>query len=85
MAAAAAAFLLLAYRFFRDRHSAKELVTHWPLLLLASLPVIWFMVAAQPTANHHWFQYRSIAATFWAGFLYLQLLLQPGPDPLCNK
>ena len=47
------------------------------LLMIAALPIIWFMVAAQPTGNHHWFQYRGIAVTFWAGFLYLQYLLTP--------
>ena len=67
---------VMLYRFFRDRHCLRELVPHWLLLLIAALPVIWFIVAAQPTANHHWFQYRGIAASFWALFLYLNLLLQ---------
>lgn len=83
-AAVAILVLLLLYRFLRDKHSLQDLLPHWQLLLIAALPVIWFMVAAQPTANHHWFQYRGIAATFWAGFVYLQFLLQRNPDKLSS-
>lgn len=36
------------------------------LPVLGLLPIVWFIAAAQPTANHYWFQYRSIAATVWA-------------------
>lgn len=79
-AAAAVTFLVLLVRFLRDKHQPKELLNHWQLLIIAALPVIWFIAAAQPTANHHWFQYRSIAASFWAGFQYLQYLLQRKPD-----
>lgn len=82
LAACAAAFVLLVYRFLREKHRIRELGQHWQLLLLAALPVVWFIAAAQPTANHHWFQYRGIAGSFWAGFLYLQLLLQRHPDSL---
>ena len=59
----------------RQKPSVRKLGTHWLLLLLAFLPILWFMAAAQPTANHHWFQYRGIAATFWAGLVYLQYTL----------
>lgn len=79
-AAAAITFALLLVRFLRDKHQPRELLNHWPLLLIAALPVVWFIVAAQPTANHHWFQYRGIAASFWAGFVYLQYLLQRKAD-----
>ena len=79
-AAAAITFALLLVRFLRDKHQMIELLNHWQLLLIAALPVVWFIVAAQPTANHHWFQYRSIAASFWAGFVYLQYLLQRKAD-----
>lgn len=80
--AVAAVFLLLGIRFCRQKHSLRELGKHWGLLVLAALPILWFMIAAQPTANHHWFQYRGIAATFWAGFVYLQLVFQKNADYL---
>lgn len=79
-AAMAVTFILLLVRFLRDKHQMIELLNHWQLLLIAALPVVWFIVAAQPTANHHWFQYRGIAASFWAGFVYLQYLLQRKAD-----
>lgn len=79
---AAAVFLLfLLARFSREKHSSKDLFSHRNLLILAALPIVWFVAAAQPTANHHWFQYRSIAATFWAGFAYLQFLFAPKRNP----
>lgn len=73
---AAVVCLWLLVKFLRDKHQPKELVHHRNLLVLAFLPVLWFIAAAQPTANHHWFQYRGIAATFWAGFVYLQYLFE---------
>lgn len=76
LGAVALVCVILLYRFLKGRHSPRVLFSHWPLLMIAALPVIWFMVAAQPTANHHWFQYRGICASFWAGFVYLQLLFQ---------
>ncbi len=75
-AVAAACFVSLAVLFFRGKHGLRELGKYPQLLLLAALPVMWFMAAAQPTTNHHWFQYRSIAASFFAGFVWLQLLLE---------
>lgn len=83
-AAVAVTFSVLLIRFLRDKHRPRDLLTNWQLLIIAALPVIWFMAAAQPTANHHWFQYRGIAASFWAGFMYLQLLLEKRPDQLAN-
>lgn len=64
-------------QFLRCKRGFWDLFSHKELLVIALLPILWFMVAAQPTGNHHWFQYRGIAVTFWAGFLYLQYLLTP--------
>jgi len=83
-AAVAIAFVLLAYRFLKDRHTLREAAKHWQLVFIAALPVIWFMLSAQPTVNHHWFQYRGIAVSFWAALLWLQFLLQRKPDPLAE-
>ena len=85
LAAVAVTFVLLLSRFLRDKHQFKEVLKHWQLILLAALPVIWFMAAAQPTTNHHWFQYRGIAASFWAGFQYLQYLLQRKADAPASR
>lgn len=75
-------FILLFIRFLRCKCSLRDILSHKELLVIAALPLIWFMVAAQPTGNHHWFQYRGIAVTFWAGFLYLQLLLSKQKNTL---
>ncbi len=80
LALCALLFLLVLAVFLRRKPSFRSLLTHSALLLIAFLPLLWFMIAAQPTANHHWFQYRGIAVTFWAGLVYLQLTLQKKPD-----
>lgn len=72
----ALAVLLLLARFLKEKHSFKEILQHSGLIILAMLPIIWFMAAAQPTANHHWFQYRGIAVSFWAGFVCLEYLFR---------
>ena len=60
LGAVALVCIILLYRFLKGRHSPRELLSHWQLLLIAALPIIWFMIAAQPTTNHHWFQSRGI-------------------------
>lgn len=77
--AAALVCLILAVKFLRSRLPIRALTNHCLLLVLAALPILWFMAAAQPTANHHWFQYRGIAVTFWAGFVYLQYAFEKDP------
>lgn len=43
------------------------------LLLIAILPILWFVVTKQPIAIHYSFQYRSIALTYWAAGAYLSM------------
>ncbi len=81
LAAGAVCLVYLLVLFLRGKHHPKDLLQHGQLIVLAALPLVWFMAAAQPTANHHWFQYRSIMASFFAGFAYLQLVLQPVQSP----
>lgn len=70
-------FGFLAVRFLKAKPGISGILRHKELILIAMIPVIWFMAAAQPTVNHHWFQYRGIAVSFWAAFVYLQHLLTP--------
>ena len=42
-----------------------------PLLLVGILPLVWFMVAAEATSIHAWFQYRSVAVSFMVLFLLI--------------
>lgn len=70
-------FVLLAVRFLKVKPGLSGILRNKELILIALIPVIWFMAAAQPTVNHHWFQYRGIAVSFWAAFVYLQHLLTP--------
>lgn len=51
------------------------------VLIIAAIPLIWFAVAAQPTAIHAFFQYRNIALTYWAVGAYVCMILRK--DELC--
>jgi len=67
MAALAAALLLFAlWRLRRGKMSMGGLRKNLPLLLIGIFPLLWFAVAARPTANHAFFQYRGIAVLYWA-------------------
>ena len=41
------------------------------ILLITLMPIIWFAVAARPTAGHFWFQYRGIVVSYWGIFSLL--------------
>ncbi len=58
--------IALGLLLFTGRLTLKALAAHYLLLVLAFSPIVWFIVTAQPTANHYWFQYRSIALAYWA-------------------
>ena len=81
LAAVVITLALLIRQFRKGGHTLHQLGQNSQLLVLAALPIAWFILAAQPTANHHWFQYRGIAVTFWALFAYLHLLLRPEEQP----
>lgn len=60
----------------RKKINRKQLLEDKALLLVGLLPIVWFVVASSPTAVHFWFQYRSIAMTFWAIAAYLSLIFE---------
>ncbi len=74
--AALAVLVFFAYLLLLKRRGAYDfkLLKEYPaLLILAILPFIWFCVAAKPTFVHAWFQYRSIAVSYWALFALLSM------------
>lgn len=64
--AAGLGYLLLLRR--RGAYDFLQLLKNPVLLILALLPLLWFSVAAEPSYVHAWFQYRSIAMSYWAFF-----------------
>ena len=69
--------LVLAVTFcaLRRKTTMAEARTSAPLLVLAALPFVWFLVTIQPLAMHHFFQYRMIALSYWAAGAYVYFLL----------
>lgn len=72
------ALLMLGLCAGKGRLRRRPLREQGALLLLALLPLLWFAATARPTEAHAWFQYRSIALSYWALGAWLSLLL-PGP------
>jgi 4-amino-4-deoxy-L-arabinose transferase-like glycosyltransferase len=63
-----AAVLLLLFR--RKKTKPKTGIT-WAFLLVSALPVLWYVVAVNPTIIHFYFQYRGIGVTLLGGFTAL--------------
>lgn len=57
---------VLLIRIGRKDLSVNAFKKNLPVLFVAALPIAWFCAAANPTKTHTFFQYRSIAATYWA-------------------
>lgn len=55
-----------AYKTKRGQFCPRRSFQNKALLLIALMPIAWFIVAAQPTTTHYWFQYRSLSAAFFA-------------------
>lgn len=64
--AAAALAGFFAYKTKRGQFCPKRIFQNKALLIIALMPIAWFIVAAQPTTTHYWFQYRSMSAAFFA-------------------
>lgn len=60
----------------RNDIGLKKLLENKSLLLVSVFPLLWFAIASEPTAVHFWFQYRSVAMTFWAIGAYLGLIFE---------
>lgn len=59
--------------FKRGKITGANLVAHKNLVFISLFPITWFIIAAQPTAIHAWFQYRGIALLYWALGGYISL------------
>ena len=70
--------LLLVYALLQLRRGKLTAGRLWngALAATALLPLAWMCAAATPSANHAFFQYRSLAATFWG----LCLLVTAGAE-----
>lgn len=60
---------------------------HHALLFVAAVPIVWMLAAPHVTYIHYWFQYRSIALSFWSVGLYCLFLFEgsrPGQKINCT-
>lgn len=71
-------------KLLRGHSSRQCLMDSTPFLLLAVIPLLWFVITNQPVAIHAFFQYRSIALTHWASGVFLYYLLPSDSKGLTN-
>lgn len=70
---------------FRRKVSIRAMWKHNTLVFLAAIPIVWMLAAPHVTYIHYWFQYRSIALTFWSAGLYCLLLFENNKVQTINK
>lgn len=73
---AALVLALICLLFRRAAVTGGNLREHGMLLVIACVPLVWFVITKQPIAIHYFFQYRTIALTHWAVGAYVWCILQ---------
>lgn len=71
--------ILLIYRAAKGYIPMNRVKCYLPILVVAILPIIWFVAAARPMVNHFYFQYRSIAGVMWSLGGYVCILWDSTP------
>lgn len=77
-----ALLIVFFIRFRKAKLTPTHLLKHYMLVLIALLPVLWFIIAARPTVVHHHFQYRSILVSLWACVIYLYISSERTPGSI---
>lgn len=65
LASLAAILILYALLMIRRGRLEPKRIWNGTLVCITLIPLLWMAAAATPTANHAFFQYRSLAAVFW--------------------
>lgn len=65
LASLAAVLILYALLMIRRGRLEPKRIWNGTLVCTTLIPLLWMAAAATPTANHAFFQYRSLAAVFW--------------------
>ena len=60
-------FLLAKRIRARDTDIAKILSVFFPFVILALIPIAWYLVTAQHAVIHHWFTNKALAVSVFAG------------------
>lgn len=68
----------------KNKVSLFVFLKYKPFLLIALMPIVWFVITAQPIAIHAWFQYRSVAIIYWGLGTYFYMILSD-KDAACKQ
>ena len=77
LAAIIAALAFAGWKVWKKKVYTRVWAAYASLLVVVGMMILWYIVAAQPTAIHAYFQYRNIAIAVWALCLYYHLGLRP--------
>lgn len=75
LVAAGILLTVVLWKALRGHISGASLRDGVPFLIVAVIPLVWFVATKQPIAIHAFFQYRNIALTHWASGMFLYFLL----------
>lgn len=75
---------VVIWKLLRGHSSRQCFRDSVPFLILAIIPLVWFVATKQPIAIHAFFQYRNIALTYWAGGMFLYFLLSARKSSISN-
>jgi len=59
----------------RVKISFKNIKNVLCFILIATIPIAWYIVAGQHSIIHYWFTYRSLIVTAFAGLVFITILL----------
>ena len=83
---AGAILAVVLFKVIRGQICAGTFRNAMPYLIIAAMPLVWFVITKQPIALHYFFQYRTIALTHWAaGVFGYYLLWAKRAEPLKTK
>lgn len=69
--------ILLTICIVKNKQSYKQGMRYITLLFPSIVMIVWYMIGAQPTTIHAYFQYRNLAMTVWGGSMFFSLFVRP--------
>lgn len=76
--------LLWLYFLLRSGSRKERFLSGLPYLLVACLPILWFIAASEPSLKHSWFQYRNVGVFLFGLLLFVFQTRKKSVPPL-NK
>lgn len=67
---------MIAIQTIKKKISFQTFFYYKAFLIISIIPIIWFVLTAQPIAIHAFYQYRSIAIIYWSLGVYIYMVFR---------